>query len=103
MHWRRGRHGRGREVEHLRKGGEIYFVFLRCENRRPERVPAGGQDDNEKCPQCGGSHPGLKPGDSVPEGTELRRGIPADKVKPDGSISKSAFKDTEMSVDIAAT
>ncbi len=61
------------------------------------------EDEEEKCPQCGGSHPGLKPGDSVPEGTELRRGIPADKVKPDGSISKSAFKDTEMSVDIAAT
>jgi uncharacterized Zn-binding protein involved in type VI secretion len=54
------------------------------------------------CPQCGGQHPGLTPGDSVPDETPLRRGIPADKVKPDGSISKSAFKDPQMSVDMAA-
>lgn len=65
-------------------------------------LSVGQQNKGEKCPQCSGSHPGLKPGDPMPDDAMLRRGIPADKVKPDGSIAKSAFKDQTLSVDIAA-
>jgi len=47
---------------------------------------ADHQNQEAKCPQCGGSHAGLKPGDLMPDNVVLRRGIPVDKVKPDGSI-----------------
>ena len=62
---------------------------------------ADHQDQEEKCPQCGGSHAGLRPGDLMPDNAVLRRGIPGDKIKPDGSIAKSTFKDPAMSVDMA--
>jgi uncharacterized Zn-binding protein involved in type VI secretion len=57
---------------------------------------------SDACPKCGGSHPGFEPGKPVPDDTALRRGLPKDKLKDDGSISKSAFKDAELSVDVAS-
>jgi len=52
------------------------------------------------CPQCGGQHPGLSPGDVLPPDTKVRRAIPAGKEGP--PISKSVFDDVKMSVDLVA-
>jgi hypothetical protein len=52
------------------------------------------------CPQCGGQHPGLQPGDILPPDAKVRRAIPFGKEGP--PIRKSAFDDVEMSVDLVA-
>jgi len=52
------------------------------------------------CPQCGGQHPGLSPGDVLPPDAKVRRAIPVGKEGP--PIRKSAFDDSRMSVDLVA-
>jgi hypothetical protein len=52
------------------------------------------------CPQCGGQHPGLSPGDILPPDAKVRRAIPAGKEGP--PIRKSAFDDSRLSVDLVA-
>jgi hypothetical protein len=64
--------------------------------------PPGPPAPPGACPKCGGTHPGFTPGDEVPDDTVIRRGIPKDKLKDDGSISKSAFKDPTMSCDVGS-
>jgi len=52
------------------------------------------------CPQCGGQHPGLSPGDVLPPDAKVRRAIIPGKEGP--PLSKSNFKTDDMSVDLVA-